>query len=274
MSSPIDQLIEAGFLNEANELKKYKFNCIPLIETENKGLTKTGGIPDLPPEIRYPTLTGYTMNWKQGRMAGNTEQYAQSAMQLVLQLDLDALYKSGCDTDRIFPASGMLWIFWSGEIGDLKSGKLFDVLVEQPSETATHRVIYWNGDKSCLRPTPPPCPYYSKYFTEPLEETFYDFSSQPDFPGTFEYNYSSEVAEALENVFGGHVDFQYDNCYHSSKLLGHPAGSNGSPLKEDEIMLFQFDYGVGCLGNLFFKMRKNDLIDRNFSSVELDWDLD
>jgi len=119
MSSPIDQLIEAGFPDEAYELKKYEVNCIPLVETENKGLTKTGGIPDLPPEITYPTLTGYTMNWKQGGMTVKTEKYAQSAMQLVLQLDLDALSESGCDTDKILPESGMLWIFLSGELLDL-----------------------------------------------------------------------------------------------------------------------------------------------------------
>ena len=274
MSSPIDQLIEAGFPDEANELKKYEVNCIPLVETENKGLTKTGGIPDLPPEITYPTLTGYTMNWKQGGMTGKTEKYAQSAMQLVLQLDLDALSESGCDTDKKLPESGMLWIFWSGEVIDLESGEWYDVLAEQPSEIATHRVIYWNGDKSSLRPTFPPYPYYSKYFTEPLEEMFYDFANQLDFPGTLCTDYSGEVDEALEQVFGGSVDFQVDNCYGDSKLLGHPYGSNGSPLGEDEVMLFQFDYGVGCLSNLFFKMSKSDLINRNFSSIELDFDMD
>lgn len=274
MSSPIDELIEAGFPDEANELKKYEFNCIPFVDTENKGLTKTGGIPDLPPGISYPTLTGYTMKWKQGNMTGNTEQYAQSAMQLVLQLDLDALSESGCDTDKMLPDSGMLWIFWSGEVMDLKSDEWYDVLAEQPFETATHRVIYWNGDKSSLRPTPPPCPYYSKYFTEALEEIFYDFSSQPDFPGTLYNDYSGELDEALEKVFGDSVDFQSDNCYDSSKLLGHPSGSNGSPLREDEVMLFQFDYGEGCLWNLFFKMSKSDLAERDFSSVELDFDMD
>lgn len=274
MYSAIEQLIEAGFSAEAEELKNYEFNCIPLVEAKNKGLTKTGGIPDLPPEISYPTMTGYTMKWKQGGMAGNTEQYAQSAMQLVLQLDLDALSKSGCDTDKMLPESGMLWIFWSGEIMDLKSGEWYDVVAEQPSETATHRVIYWNGDKSTLRPTPPTCPYYSKYFTEPLEESFCDFSSQPDFPGTLCTDYSGEVDEAIEEVFGGSVDFQVDYCYSSSKLLGHPSGTNGSPLSEGEVMLFQFDYSEGCLWNLFFKMSRSDLQNRDFSSIELDFDMD
>ncbi len=266
-----DELIEAGFPDEAAELRTYQRNCIPLVETENKRLTKIGGIPDLPPEIEYPTMTGYSIHWKKGR----TEQYAQSAMQLVLQLDLDALAASGCDRDGLLPKTGMLWIFWAGEIFELKSCDSYDVQVEQPDKTATHRVIYWDGDRSTLRPTQPPCPYYSKYFTEPLKEVFYGFDCQPDFPGTLNYeNYSDEVEEALNEVYGDCFEFQMEYCVDGDKLLGYPNGGNGNPVGDDEVMLFQFDFADGCLWNLFFNMKQTDLLNKDFSSIELDYDMD
>ena len=274
MESPYAELIEAGYSDEAEELRHFARGCIPMMPAGSPALTKTGGIPDLPPEIAYPTLTGYSLTWKQGQTKGETEQYAQSAMQLVLQLDLDALAASGCDQDGLLPRHGMLWIFWSGEIIELESDKWYDVKAQQPDQTATHRVIYWDGDRSTLRPTPPPCPYYSKYYTEALEEVFYDFDSVTDFPGTLDSRYSSALGDALEEVFGGTVDFQSDYCEPGDKLMGHPYGSNGSALCDDEVMLYQFAYDEGCLCNLFFKMKQSDLLRQDFSHIELDFDMD
>lgn len=48
-----------------------------------KGTSKIGGFPDLPPEIPYPTMSGYSC-----KRGDDNERYEKSAMQLVAQINL------------------------------------------------------------------------------------------------------------------------------------------------------------------------------------------
>ena len=87
----IEFLIKEGHTDIAEDIKDYRKNTIKMCEKngENviaKGTSKIGGFPDLPPEIPYPTMSGYSC-----KRGNDTERYEKSAMQLVAQSILRTL---------------------------------------------------------------------------------------------------------------------------------------------------------------------------------------
>ncbi|MBP5578033.1 MAG: DUF1963 domain-containing protein, partial [Ruminococcus sp.] len=106
----VEELIARGCPETAEKLKKYRRNVISIGDKDIPedgipvGASKIGGLPDLPPDIEYPAMTGYTMRVN-GRSESKT--YAKSAMHLVMQINLQELAESGADVDGLFPKTGM-----------------------------------------------------------------------------------------------------------------------------------------------------------------------
>ncbi|MDE6788537.1 MAG: DUF1963 domain-containing protein, partial [Ruminococcus sp.] len=245
MPELIDKLIKDGHTETAEELKKYYHNAVYLTSKEYPdsipvGASKCGGFPDLPPEIDYPTMSEYTLTWLNWNK-GKVEHYEKSAMQLMAQINLYELAESGADLENLLPKTGMIYIFWSGETMKLENNKGFEFIIKESDKTATHKIIYWDGDMSTLKRTGPPCRYYSKYFDE------YDkcFSERAvEFDSCEEYKNNK-------------------NHYFNNKLFGFPQGfANQSQLDKTEINLFQFDcYDIfeGAMWEVYWIMKKSDL---------------
>lgn len=230
------------------------------------GTSKMGGTPDLPPSVPYPTMSGYTGKWNNC----NEERYEECAMQLVAQFNLAEL--APYDKENLLPHTGMLYFFWSGEIFPIhSSSQYYQGTADNPQNTAYNKVIWFNGDLSELCPTPPPKPYYTKYFTEAFKQMQIAFSSGGEYPNLLDV-FSMDEVEAIEEVAGC-----YDLEYLSEpgdKLFGFPTGGNKPDVEENEHLLFQYDYGVGCLWNLFWLISDKDLKNRNFNGAWFSFDMD
>lgn len=273
MPELIEKLIADGYTEEAENLKKYYRNAVVLSVKDMPdgdipvGASKMGGFPDLPPEIEYPTMTEYTEKRLRGANKGKTEHYKKSAMQLVAQINLYELAESGADVENLLPKTGMLYIFWSGEIMKPVSNKWSEIVAEEPDKTAIHKVIYWDGDMSELKRTEPPYPYYSKYF---FNECFTEYTVAFDSDAEYSEDSVNEI-DVLEEATDTDV---YDFSNGDDKLFGFPKGANKPDVDENTINLFQFDYQEGCLWKVYWLINKNDLKNLDFSKVLLDYDLD
>ncbi|MDE7098104.1 MAG: DUF1963 domain-containing protein [Ruminococcus sp.] len=216
------------------------------------GASKMGGFPDLPPEIEYPVMTEFTEKWCNKK----TDHYEKSAMQLVAQINLYELAESGADVENLLPKTGMLYIFWSGEIMELESDEYWKIEVVEPDKTATYKVILWDGDISSLRRTEPPCPYHSKYFFDEPDECFTEFAVK----------------------FDSHREYKnYKKNSGSNKFFGCPQGEICPQIDETEVNLFQFDcYDnfEGCIWKAYWIIKKSDLKNLDFSRVLIDFDMD
>ena len=211
-------------------------------------------------------MSAYTETWLLGGNKGKSEHYEKSAMQLVAQINLRELAESGADLENLLPETGMLYIFWSGEGADLKSNEYVEIKVSEPDKTACHKVIYWDGDMSILKRTEPPCPYYSKYFEECLEEYAVEFAYDSEFD-----RYAVNEIEGLEEATDTEsFDFSNDG----DKMLGFPHGTNIPYLDENTVNLFQFDYSMGCIWYTYWIIDREDLKKLDFSRVSLDFDTD
>lgn len=214
------------------------------------GASKMGGYPDLPPEIEYPVMTGFTEQWA----GGEPDRYEKSAMQLVAQINLYEIAESGADIENLLPKKGMLYIFWSGEISERESDEYTEIHCYEPDKTATYKVIYWDGDMSVLKRTAPPCPYYRRYFNP--DECFTEYA--------VEFDYSKEYENSEDN---SDLD----------KMFGYPQGANRPQIDETEVNLFQsdcYDNFEGCIWKAYWIMKKSDLKNLDFSEVLIDFDLD
>lgn len=276
----VEELIAKGHPETAEKLKKYRHNIISIgvKKTPEDGIpvgaSKIGGLPDLPPDIEYPTMTGYTMRVK-GR--SETKTCGKSAMHLVMQINLRELAESGADTEGLFPKTGMFYLFWSGEY----DYTLFDIYNEyhfvkpdEPELAHINKVIWWDGDMSTLRRTQPSLPYYEEVndedngiFDETCHETMIDFWQ--------EYDYERNAAYEIDDLMDILEDAdEYDFVSRDDKIFGIPSGANAPQLGDDQLMLLQLDYSVGCIWELFWIMDKQDFIDRKFDNIQLDADCD
>lgn len=256
----------------AEKLKKYYRNAVILSAVEMQdipvGASKTGGFPDLPPEIEYPVMTEYTEVWLKFCEKGKTEHYEKSAMQLAVQINLYELAESGADVENLLPERGMLYIFWSGEISELESDEYSEIHCAEPDKTAIHKVIYWDGDMSTLKRTEPPCPYYSRFFEE--NECFEEYAVKFD----SDSEYSEKAADEIDGIEEATATDVFDFSSYGNKLLGFPAGANKPDADENTVNLFQFDYDMGCLCCEYWLINKDDLKNLDFSKVEFDYDMD
>ncbi len=245
----------------ADELKNYYRNAVILFCEEKQniptGSSKMGGFPDLPPEIEYPTMSECTI----GR-----EHYEKSAMQLVAQINLCELAESGADVENLLPKTGMLYIFWSGEVFELESNEYFEMEIAEPDKTAFHKVIYWDGDMSTLKRTEPPCPYYSKYFEECFEEYSVTFDSDSE--------YSEDSAYKIDGLEEAVETYSSKFANGGVKMIKFLKHANVPYLDENTVNLFQFNYSMGCLWTEYWLINKEDLKNHDFSRVLFSCDMD
>ena len=267
----IEKLEKMDLSDMAAELKKYYRNAVGCFVKEYDGdvpvgASKIGGYPDLPPNMEYPVMSGYTEKWLKGRNAGTTERYEESAMQLVAQINLYEVAESGADIEKLLPERGMLYIFWSGEGAPLESSDWTEVIHDNPEKNDSQKIFWWDGDMSKLKRTFPPCGYYTKYFDECISEIGIEFGWMDEYEERAGYE-----IEGLEEALDTEAHELAESC---DKLLGVPHGANVPVLSEDEVNLFQFDYNIGCMWTAYWIMKKADLLRRDFTKVTFDADCD
>lgn len=253
MKDFLEQLCEEGREDLCKVLEARRVNAITLCyeaaddEEIPVGASKFGGYPDLPPEIPYPVMPSYTEHF------GAKKTHPASAMQLLYQIDLSKA--AAFDRDHLLPETGMLYVFWSGELPALCKD--------------CFKAIYYDGDHSVLRRTKPEVPYYQKYFQEVLAPSALGFTA------CYDYDLSG-----LRKEFGDWwEDALYDCTSHASKLLGIPWGVNYDGPRNGELCLLQETFqndvlDMGCLQSIYFHIRREDLKCRSFEQVSLDYDLD
>lgn len=264
----IDILNQKGCAELAEEVCEYRIDTINIRSKDGEaaiGASKMGGCPDLPPEIPYPTMSGYSC--KRGE---KTERYEKSAMQLVAQINLAELAEM--DVENRLPHTGMLYFFWSGEIVPIHAtNKWVESIADDLENAAFHKVIWYDGDLSNLKRTAPPEPYYSKYFTEAFEEMPIAFEAAVDYHPLGD-ELDCDQYEELSKLVPG---YDLDNLsYNGSKLFGYPMGGNIPRIDSKTKLLFQYDYGVGCLWSIFWTIDEEDLKNRNFQRVMFEFDMD
>ena len=243
------------------------------------GASKCGGYPDLPPEIEYPTRPEVRYRHK----GQPVQRYDMAGMQLIAQINLRELAESGADPEHLFPQTGMLYFFWScdGALFDPQSftsqslmimcfGK--DGKILPPDEYRYQRVIWWDGDMSQLRRTPPPFPYNTEFYEGEEENELPEYAVWLE--EEFEYDRAIEWDEQfreLEDECPGIFD---DTQFHVDKLLGVPTGGNYPELGDDEVCLLQFSFQYGCLWNIYWLIKREDLLKRDFDKAWFDCDCD
>lgn len=235
---------EKGVTTADEAMMRVARNAIPFLEVKlpdseiSVGASKSGGYPDLPESIAYPT------------MEIDGQRYA---MQLMAQINLSKV--APFDTENLLPKTGMLYIFWDGRWPE---GDVSDVC----------KVIYYDGNILQLKRVKPVVPYYTESGLPegPLETVmwFFEFSKN-------EYDID-ELEEELGEIF------EYYRSYYDlggTKMLGYPVGSmNITGLFGDMVNLFQLDFHFGCLWSLYWYIDKTDLKNKNFDKVFFDWDMD
>lgn len=266
----VDFLLRNGHTNIAEVIKDYRISNIRICSKNKEkeiaiGSSKLGGYPDLPPEISYPIMSGYSC--KRGKQV---ERYEESAMQLVAQINLADI--ADFDPDNKLPHTGILYFFWSGEICPIhETNKWVESVADDPEKSDYHKVIWYNGDLSQLKRTVPPVSYYSKYFTEAFEEIPITFDCSVDYFSFENILDSSQYKELIEIAPDYDIEYLYCN---GNKLFGYPTGGNIPDVDSKTHLLFQYDYGVGCLWNIFWIISDEDLRNRNFNKANFDCDLD
>ena len=152
-----------------------------------------------------------------------------------------------------------------------ESNKWVESVADNPENSAYHKVIWYNGDLSALKRTPPPVPYYTKYFEEAFEEKAVKFEKTTDYKSLGDVLDCGEFDNLCE--IAPDYDIEYLS-HNSSKLFGYPTGGNVPYVDDKQHLLFQYDYSVGCLWNIFWLISDEDLKNRNFENADFDYDLD
>ena len=249
--------------------------CIPLATKETDeaaipvGASRMGGTTaDLPPGIDYPTMCGYhsvtRAQWLRDDNGNpineRVETYAESAMQLMLQLNLAEIP----DTAGLLPPRGMLWIFWSGELIDLMQHKKWTEenggeMTLYGENTELFKVFYDPGIEPLVRKSAP-CPPYARSFDEPLPsrrvtpgEVLYDLD-----PQVFDFEDYDLDSNDSTNVYG-------------EKLFGIPTYCcNANPPGKEEQNLYQSSYHQGCLEGVWWYQKKGAFL----QGISMECDVD
>ena len=236
------------------------------------GASKTGGYPDLPPEIPYPEMSGFTRNYHWGNLKGKTEVVPESAMQLLAQINLRELAESGADTENRLPKTGMLYFFY-GHYGcdvfgiDNSAPEPFStVTVDTPEKAQIAKVIYWDGDLSVLRRTAPQRPYCCGIIPGLEQERAIGFRAED--------NYDEEMLRDLDEICDI-LDIEENELVpHGDKLLGVPWTVNPPYMFGDEINLLQMHADEGSVVSYFWAIDSLALADQDFSKAKFWEDCD
>ena len=237
------------------------------------GASKCGGAPDLPASIPYPTMSGWESRWRTYREWTQDgwkwneahDDYGETAMQLMLQLDLSEVD----DPLGRLPKKGMLYIFWSGEYEDLRrtyrrfqDPKWGGTMELRGDKTAPWQVILYTGDEPLVR-TKAPLPYLDKTFDGVLEsgrftpcDAYYDLD-----PAVFNLDeYGLDHNDAMN--------------WSSDKLFGIPAYLiNASEPDDGWQNLFQSSFSAGCIQGIWWYM-KGDRLTETLTQEDFCFEMD
>ena len=147
----VEKLIAAGRPDLAEQLRRTWRNAVMLCAkyTEGRkryyrggdagtlggeipvGASKTGGYPDLPPEIPYPEMTGFARTYLKADPRWRVEIVPESSMQLLVQINLRELAESLVGLDMDCLESAGLWE--KVTMHDGKMGLQLDVSLNESS---------------------------------------------------------------------------------------------------------------------------------------------
>ena len=279
----IEKLIKAGRSDLAEKLRSTWKNSVMFRDNiafkdgeVPVGTSKIFGFPDLPPEIAYPELSGFHWSNKHGE-SGTVP---RSSMQLIAQINLYELAKSGADIEKVLPETGMLYIFSCAYYGseiDLELLPSFNPIediyyditsVDDPELTQKVKVIYWDGDISTLRKTQPPSPFYGGLsYPEMTKERPVTFYSQDNYDVML---LDDDTNDELLSILKWDYDDLIPENEFTEKLLGVPwTVRKMHYMAESEVCLFQYrDFRYGYLSD-YLAIDKASLRNKAFSDARL-----
>ena len=235
------------------------------------GASKTGGYPDLPPEIPYPEMSGFTRTYLRRTTSDNVEVVPESAMQLLAQINLRELAESGADIENRLPKTGMLYFFYGHYGCDVfeNAGKPNDfdkVQIDTPEKAQIAKVIYWDGDLTALRRTAPQRPYCGGIIPDLEQERAIGFRAED--------NYDEEMLRDLDEICDI-LDIEENELIpHGDKLLGVPWTVNPPYMFGDEINLLQMHADEGSVVSYFWAIDSHALAGQDFSKAKFWEDCD
>ena len=254
-----DFLVSRNRADLAELIKDSRINSIPVFEEAVPdddipvGASKSGGYPDLPPEIHYPVLGKYTAYFH-----NRIENHEESSMQLLAQINLSET--APFNRDGMLPDHGMLYFFWSGVPYDIDdySRRTGTKFMFYNGNKATYRVYYYDGDLSRLRRVKPQKPYYTAFSDKVIESRKYVFSC-----GHYEYR-----ADRFKDELGALYDEAVNFTDEGTKILGVPDCSLLSDtLPDHHISLFRFACPSDGTQKLSWLIGRSDLGKMDLSRV-------
>lgn len=288
-------LEELKFKLDTNGLGKYFDKFLPFVRNTIRlypqeadednmatGQTKIGGRPDLPADIRWVTETNTveTVQKKFVFFSSKKQHTVTKPLSFIAQINLSET--APLDEENLLPKTGMLYFFYSAD----QEASGFDY-----SDKNKFKVIYWNGNFSELRKVdfPDDLPDHACY--KPCAVTIKPEISLP----SYGHEMYADFDETDDNSFWEHVY----NDGNLNKLLGYsdniqndmelecelvtnglycgdasgfndPRAKALEPNAKDWRLLLQIDSNEenemmwGDCGRLYFWIKKDDLLNRNF----------
>lgn len=229
------------------------------------GASKTGGYPDLPPEIPYPEMTGFTRIHLHCREEYRNEIVPESAMQLLAQINLRELAESGADLEHKLPRTGMLYFFYSHYGCDIFNQPMMpadseELKIDNPEKAQIAKVIYWDGDMTTLRRTPPQRPYCEGIVPGLEKERAIAFFAED--------NYDAELLDDCEEICDILEIEENELIPHGDKLLGVPWTVNPPYMFGNEINLIQMSADEGSVVSYFWAVTPDALAKQYFASAK------
>ena len=280
----VDRLIAAGRPELAEQLRRTWRNAVMLCAKYAEGrkryyrggdagtlggeipvgASKTGGYPDLPPEIPYPEMTGFARTYLKADPRWRVEIVPESSMQLLAQINLRELAESGADTEHLLPETGMLYFFYSHYGCDVFAGSKHPdpysvVDVQDPKRAQIAKVIWWDGDMQTLRRTAPRLPYCEGVIPGLEEECAVAFYAEDNYD-TEQLADADEICDILEIE-------EEDLLPHGDRLLGIPWTVNPPDMSGSDINLMQMSADEGSVVSYCFAIGGQALGERDFSSA-------
>lgn len=238
------------------------------------GASKTGGYPDLPPEIGYPEMSGFTRTYFRTKPEYSKEVVPESAMQLLAQINLREVAESGADIENRLPKTGMLYFFYGHYGCDVfrnagKPNDFDEVKIDTPEKAQITKVIYWDGDLTTLRRTAPTLPYCGGIIPGLEKERAIAFFAEDNYDKALLHNCDDrdEIYDILEIE-------ENELIPHGDKLLGVPWTVNPPYMFGDDINLLQMSADEGSIVSYFFAIEPDAMANRDFSSARFWEDCD
>jgi uncharacterized protein YwqG len=238
-------------------------DCLPV------GVSKVGGLPDLPPDLTWPEFGGHPQSF-------------------IAQIRLEEV--KPYDAEDVLPAAGMLWFFY-----DAKQ----EAYGDDPRHRDAWQVLFQEGDLSNIActPAPPELPEQSRFKACSVSFASEITLSQVPRIEVDNYDWSDKELEKYEALVArltpseqrafrhrllGNPDLIQDDMRLQCQLVSHGITDEDDPraqeLKQgakDWRLLLQVDTDerIGMrwssVGMLYYWIRSSDLHDRRFESTWL-----